>query len=126
MHAVEQLVSLSLHTVSGSHIVSLQGLVVALGELDCLHDNCGLQGEIFQQARWKRHTFCDLPRKIMQHYFSLILLVTSESQVLQDSQKGDVEIGQDRVYERMRWKVLLQPYWGSVVCYRQPPGHNNL
>lgn len=102
MHAVEQLVSLFLHIVSGSHIVCLQGLVVALGELACLHDSCRLQGEAFQQARWKLHTVCDLPRKIMQHYFSLILLVTSESQVLQDSWKGDVEIGQGRVCEQMR------------------------
>lgn len=102
MHAVEQLVSLSLHIVSGSHIVCLQGLVVALGELDCVHDSCRLQGEACQQAKWKLHTLCDLPRKILQHHFSLILLVTSESQVLQGSWKGDVEIGQDRVYEQMR------------------------
>lgn len=38
----------------------------------------------------------------MQPYFHLILLVTSESQVLQDSQKGDVENGQDHVYEQIR------------------------
>lgn len=44
-------IAVSLYIVSGSlHIVSLQGPLVALGELDCLHDNCSLQGEIFQQA----------------------------------------------------------------------------
>lgn len=44
--AVEQLVSLSLHVVSRSfHRVSLQGPVVALGELDRLHDNWRLQGK---------------------------------------------------------------------------------
>ncbi|XP_055404539.1 fatty acyl-CoA reductase 1 isoform X4 [Bubalus kerabau] len=31
--------------------VSLQGPVVALGELDCLHDNWRLQGKVLQQAR---------------------------------------------------------------------------
>ncbi|XP_025122471.1 fatty acyl-CoA reductase 1 isoform X4 [Bubalus bubalis] len=31
--------------------VSLQGSVVALGELDCLHDNWRLQGKVLQQAR---------------------------------------------------------------------------
>ena len=61
-HLVDQLVSLSLHVVSGSfHRVSLQGPVVALGELDCLHDNWRLQGKVLQQARWKQCAFSDLP-----------------------------------------------------------------
>ena len=52
--AAEHLVSLSLHKVAvaaGSlPIVSFQGLVVALGEMNCLSGDRRLQGEAFQQA----------------------------------------------------------------------------
>lgn len=125
--AVEQLVSLSLHIVSGSlHRVSLQGPVVALGELDYLHGNWRLQGKVLQQARWKLCAFSDLPKEIMQHYFHLILLVTGESQILQDWRRRDIENSQDHlVNERVRWKVLLQPFLESAVCYSQASGANN-
>lgn len=101
--------------------------MVALGELDCLHDNWRLQGKVFQQARWKQHAFSDLPKKIMQHYFHLIHLVPGESQIFQDSRSRDIENSQDHlVNELVRWKVLLQPFLESAVCYSQSSSPNSL
>lgn len=79
-HAVEQLVSLSLHTVLGSlHIVSLRGLVVALGELIAHMMMEGFKKYFSRQGGSCYMHFLTYLWKSCNTYFYLILLVTSES-----------------------------------------------